>query len=182
MQTQLLLFAVLVGPLLTHPSYAIELAKSGDSASMKMPQALSVSGFKRFSALIEAAGLTESLESDGPFTCFAPTDASFEAMTAKEKRLFVENPKKQAVVQWILSHFVEGAAMDRETLTNKVSGVHTMAKSYVRVWVTPSQISINNISPLVITDIAASNGIIHGLSVPYLALDPVQKLPATPVN
>ena len=145
-----------------------------------MPQALAAAGFKRFSALIEAAGLTKSLESEGPFTCFAPTDAAFEGMSAAKKQFFQENPKDETVIRWIQYHFIEGLAMDRGTLVAKVSGAHTMDKRYLRVWVTPGQISINKTSPLVITDIKAANGIIHGVSVQFEPPDTEQEMPAKP--
>jgi uncharacterized surface protein with fasciclin (FAS1) repeats len=176
----LLISAVCTLPLLAHTSSAAEAETPAVTATLKMPQALAAAGFTSFSALIEAAGLTQSLEAAGPFTCFAPTDACFAKIPAAKQKLFTEDPKNESVVRWIRYHFVEGLAMDREMLVNQVSGAHTMDKGYVRIWVTPGQISINKTSPLVITDIPAANGIIHGVSVPLEPPDAMPLVPARP--
>jgi uncharacterized surface protein with fasciclin (FAS1) repeats len=134
--------------------------KAPDTSALKMPQALAAAGFKKFAASIEASGLVETLEAEGPFTCFAPSDEAIAAMPEDWLNLIEKNPKDKSVIRWIQYHFVTGMALDRDQLM-KVPGAHTLGKQYLRIWVTPGKIAINRTAPISRFDIRTANGIIH---------------------
>ncbi len=134
--------------------------KAPDTSALKMPQALAAAGFKKFAASIEASGLVETLEAEGPFTCFAPSDEAISASPEELRNLLEKNPKDKSVIRWIHYHFVTGMALDRDQLM-KVPGAHTLGSQYLRIWVTPGKIAINRNAPITRFDIRAANGIIH---------------------
>ncbi len=143
------------------PDCALSAEKNTpDASALKMPQALAAAGFKKFAASIEASGLVETLEAEGPFTCFAPSDEAIAAMPEDWRILIEQNPKDKSVIRWIQCHFVTGMALNRDQLM-KVPGAHTLGNQYLRIWVTPGKISINRAAPISRFDILSANGIIH---------------------
>lgn len=116
-------------------------------------------GNKDFSTLvaaITAAGLSDALSGEGPFTVFAPTNAAFEAlpMGLLEKLLLPEN---KAILAKILSyHVVTGEVMAADV---KAGDVVTLEGSSIAV-TTMDGVKVNKAN-VTATDIAASNGVIH---------------------
>ena len=113
--------------------------------------------FNTLLAAAKAAGLAETLASDGPFTVFAPTDDAFAALPAGTVESLLK-PENKAKLQQILKlHVVAGrvyspAVVDIDeatTLGGKVS-----------VKTTGTKVRVGNAS-VVKTDIDASNGVIH---------------------
>ncbi|WP_296417452.1 fasciclin domain-containing protein [Pseudooctadecabacter sp.] len=70
--------------------------------------ALKVSNFSTLVAAVEAAGLSDALMGEGPFTIFAPTDAAFAALPAGtvENLLLPENRDQLSVL--LQSHVIPG--------------------------------------------------------------------------
>jgi len=75
---------------------------------------------KKFTSYIVTAELTNQLANEeGPFTVFAPSNASFESLPA-EKVKFYANPENRSELEEMLkSHIVVGK-MDNETLLQNV--------------------------------------------------------------
>jgi len=139
---------------------AAESAAIQDTASLKLPAALAASGFTKFAAMIEAAGLTETLEEEVPFTCFAPANEALDAIPEQRRKKLSANPKGEDTVAWIKYHFVRGLALKHDDLL-KVPGANGFAGRYIRIWVTSGKIAINRVCELTRFDIAAANGVIH---------------------
>jgi uncharacterized surface protein with fasciclin (FAS1) repeats len=128
-----------------------------------MPEALAKAGFTKFAAMIQAAGLTEDLEKDGPFTCFAPSDDAIQSMPDEVLKKINDDPKGEFAVSWIKYHFVKGDALKQEHLMN-LPGVISYSDHALVVWVSDEKISINRVCELTRFDIEAANGVIHGCS------------------
>ena len=114
--------------------------------------------FKTLVAALKAADLVGTLEGNGPFTVFAPTDEAFAKLPAGvlEKLLLPENKAKlQSVLTY---HVVAGKVKAAKVVTM------TSAKS-----VNGADLSISTRNGAVMvsganvvkTDIAARNGVIH---------------------
>lgn len=120
--------------------------------------ASSAGSFNTLVAAVQAAGLVETLKSDGPFTVFAPTDAAFAKLPAGtvESLLLPEN--KDQLIAILTYHVVAGKVM-----ASDVVGL----ESALSVQGQEISVSIQDGSPMVDeskivqTDIAASNGVIH---------------------
>ena len=136
-----------------------ELAAAADTSTLKMPAALAAAGFVKFAAAVQAAELTATLEEEGPFTCFAPTDKAFDAMPEETKKLLKENPTGEEAQTWVKYHFAKGRAKRQDL--EKMAGTFGLADIYLRVWVAPGKISMNRVCEVTRFDILALNGIIH---------------------
>lgn len=134
-------------------------AKPADTSTLKLPAALEAAGYRKFAAAVEAAGLKEALEADGPYTCFAPTDKAFDAMPDETKKLLTENPKSENAQLWIKYHVIKTSVKRSDLM--KMGVVFGLAEKPIRIWVTPEQISINSVCEITRFDIAANNGTIH---------------------
>jgi uncharacterized surface protein with fasciclin (FAS1) repeats len=118
--------------------------------------ASSTEGFSTLVAAIVAAGLVETLQGEGPFTVFAPTDDAFAALPAGllEKLLLPENI---GVLTSILTyHVVAGKVMSTDVTTGDAATVEgsTLALD------TMSGVMVND-ATVVAADVEASNGVIH---------------------
>ena len=127
-------------------------ADAGDIVAV----AASTEGFSTLVAAIQAAGLVETLQGDGPFTVFAPTDEAFAALPAGllDKLLLPENV---GVLTSILTyHVVAGQVMSADV---KAGDVATVEGSTIAI-ATDGGVTVNGAN-VVTVDVAASNGVIH---------------------
>lgn len=107
-------------------------------------------------AAVEAAALVETLKSEGPFTVFAPTDEAFAKLPeGTVETLLADIP---ALTNVLLYHVVSGNVMAADVVT--LESANTVQGQPVAIVVADGQVIINE-SMVVITDIQASNGVIH---------------------
>jgi transforming growth factor-beta-induced protein len=116
-------------------------------------------GDNRFTTLVaavKAADLVETLKGKGPFTVFAPTDDAFKKLPAGTvEGLLKDVPTLKNI---LLFHVVSGKVMAADVV--KLKSANTVLGKPVAVTVTNGKVSVNNAN-VVITDIEASNGVIH---------------------
>jgi transforming growth factor-beta-induced protein len=113
--------------------------------------------FETLVAAVTAAGLADTLASEGPFTVFAPTDDAFAALPAGTvEGLLNDIP---ALTDILLYHVVAGAVPAETVVT--LDSATTLQGSDVTISVTDAGVFLNDTIQVIITDIAASNGIIH---------------------
>ena len=113
--------------------------------------------FSTLVAAVGAAELVETLQGDGPFTVFAPTNDAFAALPAGlvDKLLLPEN---KAVLQQILTyHVVSGEVLAADVTAGDVTSVEG---SPITVTV-DGGVKLNGSANVVATDVDASNGVIH---------------------
>lgn len=115
--------------------------------------------FSTLVAAVTAAGLVDTLKSDGPFTVFAPTNAAFAKLPAGtvESLLLPEN--KDQLVSILTYHVVGGAAVTSDALAGKRLSVSTVQGSSVHVDGTDG-VTVDD-ATVTAADIIASNGVIH---------------------
>ena len=112
--------------------------------------------FSTLVAAVAAAGLVETLQGEGPFTVFAPTNAAFDALPAGllEKLLLPENV---GVLTSILTyHVVAGKVMSTDVTAGEVPSVEGSTIAVT----TDGGVKVNGAN-VVAVDVAASNGVIH---------------------
>jgi transforming growth factor-beta-induced protein len=113
----------------------------------------------RFTTLanaVEVSGLVETLKGEGPFTVFAPTDEAFAAMpTGTLDALLVDVPKLKDI---LLYHVASGKLMAADV--SALTSIDTMLGKPLAVTVTDGTVKVGD-ATIVVTDIAASNGVIH---------------------
>jgi transforming growth factor-beta-induced protein len=117
---------------------------------------------ERFSTLVAAvtaAELVETLSGEGPFTVFAPTNDAFAALPAGtvESLLLPEN--KQALTDILLYHVVSGKVMAADVVG--LTSATTVLGKDLTITVRDGKVFLNDTVEVIITDIEASNGVIH---------------------
>jgi uncharacterized surface protein with fasciclin (FAS1) repeats len=151
----------------TSTSSATETAMSSaapDTSSMTIPEiAASNPDFSTLAAAVQAAGLTETLSGDGPYTVFAPTNDAFDALPEGTVETLLK-PKNQDQLAAILTyHVVPGDVMAADVQPGEVTTVNGATFEVSTgmdggVEITDGQ---GNTATVTATDIAASNGVIH---------------------
>jgi len=114
--------------------------------------------FTTLVAAVQAAGLVEALQGDGPFTVFAPTDAAFEKLPdgTVESLLKPENRGKlQAILKY---HVVPGRVYASTAIDG--ANAETLQGSAVMARYRDGQLRVNG-ARVVATDVEASNGVVH---------------------
>jgi uncharacterized surface protein with fasciclin (FAS1) repeats/predicted lipoprotein with Yx(FWY)xxD motif len=107
-------------------------------------------------AAVVAAGLVETLQGDGPFTVFAPTDAAFAALPAGTlEALLADIP----ALTNILTYHVVGAKAMSADLSNGQKIVTVQGKE-VTVTINEDGVFINN-AKVTVVDLEAENGVVH---------------------
>ena len=113
----------------------------------------------RFTTLVtalQAADLVETLNGDGPFTVFAPTDDAFAALPEGTLDALLADPA--ALSEVLLYHVVPGNVMAADVVT--LDTADTALGAPVDVTVDNGTVQINE-AQVIITDITGSNGVIH---------------------
>ncbi|MBW6441405.1 fasciclin domain-containing protein [Patescibacteria group bacterium] len=113
----------------------------------------------RFSTLVTAlteADLVETLSGEGPFTVFAPTDEAFAKIP--EETLNEILADKDQLTSILTYHVVAGKVMAADVVT--LTSAETVQGGEVTIEVTGNEVMMNN-AKVLITDIEATNGVIH---------------------
>jgi len=138
--------------------------------------AIEAGQFSTLIAAIDAAGLGETLEGEGPFTVLAPTDAAFDAafealgITAEE--LLADTETLTAI---LLYHVLGQEADSQLVATLDGSSVATLNPQEVAISVVDGQIMINE-ATVVSADLIADNGIVHVIDAVLLPPDIAEAL------
>jgi transforming growth factor-beta-induced protein len=117
--------------------------------------------FTTLVAAADAAGLVETLSSEGPYTVFAPTDEAFVAalqtlgVTAEE--LLADTETLTSV---LLYHVVEGKVDAATAISLDGQTAPTVNGAEIAISVVDGNVMIND-ATVVTPDVMASNGIIH---------------------
>ena len=112
---------------------------------------------------MKAAGLVETLNGDGPFTVFAPTNAAFAKVPADQLTALLNDPVKLKAV--LLYHVVAGKVMAADVV--KLTSADTVQGSPVTIKVDGDMVMIND-ATVTKTDIMATNGVIHVINTVLL--------------
>ncbi len=114
--------------------------------------------FSTLLAAVDAAGLTETLKGEGPFTVFAPTNEAFEALDPDALADLLKPENSEALVAVLSFHVLPGKLMyDDITESGEVT---TIAGQPIMITVDGDTKTIGN-AVIIGSDIEASNGVIH---------------------
>jgi len=121
-------------------------------------------------AAVKAAGLVETLESAGPFTVFAPTNAAFGMLPKGTVETLVK-PENKAKLTGILTYHVIAGKLDSKELAMKIKDGNGTAELTTvaggKLWVMMKGKKIvlkdeaGNMAMVTIKDVYQSNGVIH---------------------
>jgi uncharacterized surface protein with fasciclin (FAS1) repeats len=112
--------------------------------------------FNTLLTAVEAAGLTETLRTDGPFTVFAPTDAAFAQVPQETLNALLADPDALGAV--LTYHVVAGEVTS--TQARQLTSAPTVNGAALAITQVDGQLFVGG-ARVVQADIRASNGIIH---------------------
>jgi len=154
----------------------MEADTSADEAMEEQKTIVGVaSGNDDFSTLVtavKAAGLVETLSSEGPFTVFAPTNDAFAKLPEGTVASLLEADSKDALTGILTYHVVSGKFLAADV----VAAINDNEGSFTIPTVQGDELTASldgenviltdangNTSTIVITDVDASNGVIHAI-------------------
>lgn len=126
--------------------------------------AVAAGDFTTLATALTAAGLVETLKGAGPFTVFAPTDEAFAALPTGTLDTLLADPSGD-LASILTYHVVPGKVMAADITTLNGQKVKTVNGAEITVNVDGSMVSLTdakgNTVNVTMTDIEASNGVIH---------------------
>ncbi|MEM6260548.1 MAG: fasciclin domain-containing protein [Planctomycetota bacterium] len=109
-------------------------------------------------AAIKAAGLVETLQSEGPFTVFAPTNDAFAKLPAGTVESLLKPENKDKLTAILLYHVHAGSGVLAKDV--KTMSLPTANGQPLDIKVSDKGVTVDN-AKVIATDIVASNGVVH---------------------
>ena len=140
---------------------AMEKTESDEMMEKEMPKDIvdTAAADGRFTTLLaaaDAAGLVDTLKSEGPFTVFAPTDDAFAKLPAGTIEALLADTESLSNI--LLYHVAEGFVPAADVIS--MDKVATVQGKSVKVMQDMGKVMLDN-AEVLITDIYTSNGVIH---------------------
>lgn len=168
----LLAFALLVSVVMN----PVAVNAQDDGADI-VDTAVATGDFPTLVAAVDAAGLVETLKSEGPFTVFAPTEEAFAALPAGTVEALLADPTGD-LKDILLFHVVPGKVMAADLSDGLMAD--TALGIPVTFTISEDGAMVENAN-IIATDIETANGVIHVIDaviVPPAAEAP-DELPVT---
>jgi len=134
--------------------------------------AASNKNFTTLVAAVKAAGLVETLSGDGPFTVFAPVNAAFDKLPEGTVAGLL-NPENKSTLTAILTYHVVAGKFVAADVVKAISNnggkfaITTVQGSVLIATIVGENVVLTdakgNTSKIIITDVEASNGVIHAI-------------------
>ena len=128
--------------------------------------------FSTLVAAVKAAGLVETLSSEGPFTVFAPNNAAFDKLPAGTVDGLLK-PESLYKLKAVLTYHVVAGKFDAATVTEAITKgngkytVTTVQGGTIVLSLKDGKVILTDAtgatSTVVLADVAASNGVIHAI-------------------
>ncbi|WP_121356112.1 fasciclin domain-containing protein [Flavisolibacter nicotianae] len=121
-------------------------------------------------AAVKAAGLVETLQSAGPFTVFAPTNAAFEKLPKGTVETLLKPENKATLASILTYHVVPGRLQSKDIAALAKKGRGTAELTTVqggKLWVMEKngqwwlKDEKGGMAKITIADVNQSNGVIH---------------------
>lgn len=123
-------------------------------------------GFSTLVAAVSAADLVETLQGDGPFTVFAPTDEAFAALPDGLLDSLLEPENAELLTRILTYHVVPGTVLSTDLSAGEVE---TVEGSSVLIGLDDG-VTVDGAN-VTAADIIASNGVIHVIDAVILPAD-----------
>ena len=118
--------------------------------------AIAAGQFKTLASLLTKAGLAGTLEGNGPFTVFAPTDAAFAKVPQATLAALAKNKAKLRAV--LLYHVVKGKVTAAQAM--KLHSAKTLEGKSLAIRVSGGKVIVGG-ATVITPNVTASNGVMH---------------------
>ncbi|MDF1844807.1 MAG: fasciclin domain-containing protein [Rubripirellula sp.] len=106
----------------------------------------------------KAAGLAHTLQEEGPFTVFAPTDDAFAKLPSHTLQDLLKPENKEKLATILKYHVLSGKVSAKNAV--QVGSAKTFAGDSVTISIRDGRLAVND-ATVILNDVGASNGIIH---------------------
>jgi len=126
--------------------------------------------FGTLTAAVKTAGLVETLQSDGPFTVFAPTNSAFAKLPEGTVATLLKPENKKALTEVLTYHVVAGEFKAKDV----INAIQSSGGSFTVETVSGDELTASLSNGTVVltdekgrtaavtqTDVDASNGVVH---------------------
>lgn len=121
-------------------------------------------------AAVKAAGLVETLQSDGPFTVFAPTNSAFDMLPKGTVETLLK-PENKGTLTKVLTYHVVAGRLDAKELAKRIkegngkTELTTVAGGKLWVMMEGKKVVLKDekggMATVTIADVYQKNGVIH---------------------
>ncbi|BAZ05575.1 fasciclin domain-containing protein [Calothrix sp. NIES-3974] len=124
--------------------------------------------FNTLTKALKAAGLVETLQGNGPFTVFAPTDEAFAKLPPDALQELLQPQNKEVLKKILTYHVVSGRVLSTDLKSGEVKSIEG---GPINVRVEGGAKVMVNDAQVVQPDVKASNGVIHVINQVILPPD-----------
>lgn len=163
---------LLIGTLGFNSTFATEETPAKGAEPTIVGVAAGNDNFTTLVAAVKAADLVATLNSDGPFTVFAPVNAAFDKLPEGTVASLLKPENKATLTAILTYHVVAGKFMAADVLAaiKKNNGsftIPTVQGGSLVASLKDGKVVLTDekggMSTVVLTDVAASNGVIHAI-------------------
>jgi uncharacterized surface protein with fasciclin (FAS1) repeats len=142
---------------------AVMLAATGSARAADIVETASTSAtFKTFVTAVKAAGLSDTLKNNGPYTVFAPSDSAFGKLPAGTVNSLLKDKTK--LTQLLEHHVVPGKMTVAEVKPGQVT---SLDGSTLKLTSDNGKVTVENAN-ITQSDMMADNGVIHEIDTVVL--------------
>lgn len=140
-----------------------QLAESSNESQDIVALAVATPDLSTLVTAVQAADLVETLQSEGPFTVFAPTNEAFAALPDGTLDTLLQPENKDQLVAILTYHVVAGEVMSSDLSDGQV--VETVQGNSLTVSIRDGNVYLVDATggeaQVVTPDVKASNGVVH---------------------
>jgi len=134
--------------------------------------AASDDNFSTLVAAVKAADLVATLNSEGPFTVFAPTNEAFGKLPEGTVESLLKSENKETLTSILTYHVVAGKFMAADVVKAIAANggkfeISTVNGEKLTAHIKDGKVMLQdakgNMSEIIVTDVGASNGVIHAI-------------------
>ncbi|GAA6618158.1 hypothetical protein NUACC26_039690 [Scytonema sp. NUACC26] len=144
-------------------SYIVGRTSGGSTNNQDIVSLAGASGsFTTLTSLLKAAGLADTLQQQGPFTVFAPTDEAFAAVPQATLERLQQPENRETLIKILRYHVVPGTIATNELKTGNLETAEGQPLN-LKVNTSTNQVTVNNAS-VIQSGVQASNGVIYPIN------------------
>jgi uncharacterized surface protein with fasciclin (FAS1) repeats len=112
-----------------------------------------------FVTLVQAAGLTDILKGDGPYTVFVPTNAAFNQLPQEKREMLMKPENKTELIKVLQLHVLPSKVASTQFKNNQ--RIEASDNKYINIAVDNTNSVMVGGAHIVKPNVEASNGLIH---------------------
>lgn len=154
-----LVFVMLLGLVFAGLGTARSYSDSHEQAQLDIVETAAAAGsFNTLVAAVNAAGLTETLKGEGPFTVFAPTDEAFAKLPPGTLEMLLKPENKDKLVAILTYHVAAGKVTAEEVV--KLTLAESVSGKKIDIKTADGKVMVDG-ATVIKADVMAKNGVIH---------------------